>query len=73
MRDTFGNLTLVTIPLNSALSNDPFSAKLEKLRESLLWLNRYFDKRQILDWGEARITERGEYLFAEACKVWPRP
>ena len=73
MRDTFGNLTLVTGSLNSSLSNRPFADKLEDLRESVLRLNRYFDIHKITDWGEVRITERGERLFAEACKVWPRP
>lgn len=73
LRHTFGNLTLVTGPLNSTLSNGPWSDKLPELRNSVLRLNRYWDAHQIRDWGEARIRERGERLFDHACQIWPRP
>jgi hypothetical protein len=74
LKHTFGNLTLVTAPMNSALSNGPFAAKSKELTDkSTLMLNRYFSTNGISTWDEAAIRERGERLFAQATKIWPRP
>lgn len=71
---TFGNLSLITAPLNSQLSNGPWEAKREKLtNESVLMLNRYFQANRVDDWSEERIRERGEALFSAALTIWPRP
>jgi hypothetical protein len=73
-KHTFGNLTLVTAPMNSTLSNGPFDAKSKELTDkSTLMLNRYFSTHDISTWDEAAIRERGERLFAQASKIWPRP
>jgi hypothetical protein len=66
----FGNLTLVTQPLNSAMQNGPFAEKKVALRNSLLLLNRYFDN--IEAWDEAQIERRGKGLFQVAKEIWPR-
>ena len=73
LKHTFGNLTLVTGPLNSLLSNGPYSEKLEQLQESVLRLNRYYERHHIDEWTEERIIERSARLFEEAVKIWPRP
>ncbi|KPV48879.1 hypothetical protein SE17_35695 [Kouleothrix aurantiaca] len=74
LKHTFGNLTLVTQPLNLALSNGRFSAKRTAIENnSLLMLNKYFQRNTIQDWDEVAIRERGERLFEEAIKIWPRP
>ena len=65
---TLGNLTLTAY--NSELSNKPYSDKRECLKDSNLYLNRYF--RDINDWNFDEIKERGKHLADIAIKVWPR-
>ena len=70
--NTFGNLTLLSMPLNSSVSNGPFSAKREALNEhSLLVMNREITKEE--KWGEDQICERGGKLFEVAKGLWPYP
>lgn len=71
-KHTFGNLTLLTQPLNSSVSNSAFEIKKpEILKNSSLALNRYFQDKEI--WDEALIATRGETLFAHAREKWPYP
>ena len=71
-KHTFGNLTLLTQPLNSSVSNSPFEIKKpEILKNSALALNRYFQDKDA--WEEELIVARGEMLFAHASKRWPYP
>ena len=71
-KQTFGNLTLLTQPLNSSVSNSAFEIKKpEILKNSALALNRYFQDRTI--WDEALIKARGEALFSHAVVKWPYP
>jgi len=68
----FGNLTLLTQPLNSTVSNGPANEKLPKIaQQSALRLNAYFQGRT--SWSEPDIAERGMALFRLACAIWPRP
>ncbi len=72
---SFGNLTLLTQSLNSAVSNGPFSAKRAEIaQQSRLRLNSYFQRFGDTDtWDEDALVRRGEGLFTLACRVWPRP
>jgi hypothetical protein len=71
-KNTIGNLTLLTQPLNSSVSNSAFEIKKpEILKNSALALNRHFHDKEI--WDEAAITARGEVLFAHASEKWPYP
>lgn len=71
-KHTFGNLTLLTQPLNSSVSNSAFEIKKpEILKYSALALNRYFQDKDV--WDEGLITTRGEMLFAYASERWPYP
>ena len=71
-KHTFGNLTLLTQPLNSSVSNAAFlTKKPEILKNSALALNRYFQDKE--GWDEASITKRGEELFLHAIAKWPYP
>ena len=71
-KHTFGNLTLLTQPLNSSVSNSAFEIKRpEIVRNSALALNRYFHDQG--NWDETQITSRGEALFAHASGKWPYP
>ena len=68
---TFGNLTILTQPLNSAISNSAWSDKRpELLRHSLLPINQYF--HDVAVWDEAAIQKRSDELLARALKIWPR-
>lgn len=69
---SFGNLTLLTQPLNSSISNGPFKAKKSALSEhSLLVLNREITQSD--EWDEDLISVRGETLFEIAKELWPIP
>jgi hypothetical protein len=81
-RDTakhrLGNLSLVTHPLNSSLSNSPWMAppgsasKREAMREfNVLMLNKgLVDLDQ---WDERPIEERGRELAEHVLRIWPGP
>jgi hypothetical protein len=68
----FGNLTLLTQPLNSQVSNGPVKAKLPAISSnSRLLLNKTFGNRE--SWDEKDIQERTAALFLIAQRTWPRP
>jgi uncharacterized protein DUF1524 len=72
LKHTFGNLTLLTQPLNSSVSNSAFEIKKpEIVKNSALALNRYFHDLQ--NWDETSINARGEILFAHAMGKWSYP
>jgi hypothetical protein len=72
LKDSFGNLTLLTKPLNSSVSNGPYAGKKAALeKHSLLVLNRELTKCE--EWNEDVITRRGEQLLAVAKEIWPLP
>lgn len=67
---TIGNLTLVTGPLNSALSNAPWTTKREDLlAHSALNLNRGLP----IVWNEDEIVDRSQRLADVAIQRWGRP
>jgi hypothetical protein len=70
--DTLGNLTLITQPLNTAISNSAWAEKKpELLKASLLPINlqlQPYDK-----WDEGTIEHRGKELFERATSIWPGP
>ena len=66
---TFGNLTLSAY--NAELSNQAFSDKRQRLKESHLDMNRWISERKT--WDDVKILERADYLFAMARKLWPGP
>lgn len=80
---SFGNLTLLTHPLNSSVSNGPFAdsasdgqpvrGKQSQLGLSVLLLNTYFQNKALTEWDEASIKMRSNTLFKAALFVWPKP
>ena len=72
---SLGNLTLLTQPLNSEVSNGPFRIKRPEItKQSLLIINSYFQKFSDNDvWNEDRIIERGNRLAESALRVWEYP
>lgn len=69
LKQTLGNLTLITGGLNSSASNNSFSHKKEKFGEhTALFLNKWFSKHD--DWNEQKIEERGNHFATLACDIW---
>jgi hypothetical protein len=80
----FGNLTLLTQPLNSSVSNGPFNdwpdergevveGKCSKLDQSALLMNTYFNQKSSNPWDEGAISARADALYGAAELVWSRP
>lgn len=71
MLHTFGNLTLITGSLNSAVSNGPWEQKRSAIRShSALPLNLHL--ADIAAWDEAAIERRGRDLLDRALSIWKR-
>jgi hypothetical protein len=69
---TLGNLTIVTQPLNSAVSNGAWKDKKPALMvASLLPINQQLHAYDT--WDEKKIEARSEALFERALKLWPGP
>ena len=66
-----GNLTLLSQPWNSSLQDEKYSAKLEKLKQDNLELNRRIVSEYPDLWDEAVIDERGRWIAKKVCKIWP--
>lgn len=72
--NTIGNLTLLTKPLNSSVSNGPISDKaIDIVDESDLRINAWMRKSPPVKWDEDDIWQRSSLLFEIAKTVWPRP
>ena len=71
---TVGNLTLLTGPLNTSISNGSFSAKRTAIvNESDLRLNAWMRTDVRTTWDETDILQRGADLFERAARTWPVP
>lgn len=64
---TIGNLTLTGY--NSELSNEDFLTEKERLLESHLELNKYFENQY--EWKKENIDNRSTYLSESALRIWP--
>jgi hypothetical protein len=72
---TIGNLTLVTKPLNSKMSNAPWELKRKTLEaHSVLLLNRrLLDESGDVAWDEQAILARSKRMAALVADFWPGP
>jgi hypothetical protein len=69
-----GNLTLTTLPLNSALSNAAWEDKQRHLnRQSKLLMNSRLIENYPDRFDDACIDERGAYLADQVLSIWPGP
>jgi len=72
LKHTFGNLTLLTQPLNSAVSNASYDVKRPEIcKQSALALNRYFQNVEV--WNAEQIRFRAQKLLEVAKRIWPYP
>ncbi|MBP2534880.1 DUF262 domain-containing protein [Agrobacterium tumefaciens] len=70
LKDTIGNLTLVTPSFNSRVSNEAFDVKRKEFDDqSVLMMTRDFVKKTT--WCEVEIEERGKAIALQACEIWP--
>ena len=70
--ETLGNLTLLTQPLNSSISNNSWKdKKIQLLNASLLPINQQLHSIEF--WDEQAIKNRSNLLFEQAIKIWPGP
>jgi hypothetical protein len=70
LKNTLGNLTLLTSEKNKELGNQDFNAKKGKLEgHTLLALNHSILKKD--QWTEKEIGERGRLLTKYAIGTWP--
>lgn len=70
--DRLGNLTIVTSPLNSSLSNGPWERKRAALNgHSRLLLNARLVESE--EWNEIAIDARGRWLADQLIEIWPGP
>jgi hypothetical protein len=69
-----GNLTVVTRPLNAALSNAAWQVKQKELnKHSKLLLNSRLVEGHPEAFDEAAIDERGRFLAERVLAIWPGP
>lgn len=72
LMQTFGNLTILTQPLNSSVSNAAWIVKKpELLSSSLLPINQRL--HAFAKWDEDAIEHRSKELFERAVSIWPAP
>jgi hypothetical protein len=72
IKQTLGNLTLVTQSFNSAVSNLAFEVKRREFEDqSVLMLTKDFMKKD--KWAEADIEVRGKILASHAKQIWNAP
>jgi hypothetical protein len=69
VKNTLGNLTLLTPPANTVNGNEGWDYKRQRIGKSLLALNR--DIADHDQWSEEEIRIRGEKLAESAHRVWP--
>ena len=70
----FGNLTLITGKLNSALSNGPWPDKINALlKHDVLILNTELQSLGESGWNEEKITRRTVQLLTHFTAIWPTP
>ena len=69
VKNTLGNLTLLTPPANTVNGNEGWDYKRQRIGKSLLALNR--DIADHDGWSEGEIRIRGEKLAESAHRVWP--
>jgi uncharacterized protein with ParB-like and HNH nuclease domain len=74
MKNTIGNLTILTDKLNPSISNAAWNEKREAIQKhTVLRVNQYLVTNWPNEWNENTIAERGEWLSEKASEVWLGP
>jgi hypothetical protein len=73
---TLGNLTIITASLNSSIKNGNWDTKRngngtkKGLNQYATGLDTFSQYLTLQDWNEQRITNRADFLYNEAVKIW---
>lgn len=74
VKNTIGNLTVLTDKLNPSVSNSAWEDKRDAIQEhTVLLLNRHLIDTWPEEWNEETIAERGVWLADQASDVWFGP
>ena len=74
VKNTVGNLTILTNKLNPSISNAAWDDKREAIQDhTVLLLNKHLIDTWTDEWNEKTIAERGEWLADRASEVWFAP
>ncbi|QSG16346.1 DUF262 domain-containing protein [Halapricum desulfuricans] len=74
IKNTIGNLTVLTDKLNPSISNAAWDDKRDSIQEyTVLRVNQHLVTNWPEEWNEETIAERGEWLSEQAIEVWPGP
>lgn len=74
IKNTIGNLTILTDKLNPSISNAAWDDKREAIQNhTVLLVNQYLVDTWPEEWTEETIAERGEWLADKASTVWLPP
>jgi uncharacterized protein with ParB-like and HNH nuclease domain len=74
LKNSIGNLTILTDKLNPSISNAPWDEKREAIADhTVLRINRHLVREWRDEWNEQTITERSKWLATKASAVWPGP
>lgn len=69
---TLGNLTLICGALNAGMRNAAWRKKRQAIRQhDNLFLNKQILADAWDDWNEVTIRDRGEWMAARVCEIWP--
>jgi uncharacterized protein with ParB-like and HNH nuclease domain len=74
VKNTIGNLTVLTNKLNPSVSNADWDKKRNAIQEhTVLRLNKHLVQTWPDEWNEETIAERGAWLADRANHIWHRP
>jgi hypothetical protein len=74
IKNTIGNLTVLTDKLNPSISNASWDDKREAIKNhTVLLLNQNLVDTWPEEWNEETIAERGEWLADQASSIWHEP
>lgn len=74
IKNTIGNLTILTDKLNPSISNAAWDDKREAIKDhTVLLINQYLVDTWSEEWNEETIAERGAWLADQASDVWHGP
>jgi uncharacterized protein with ParB-like and HNH nuclease domain len=74
IKNTIGNLTVLTDKLNPSISNASWDDKREAIKEhTVILLNQTLVDTWHEEWNEETIAERGAWLADQASSIWHEP
>lgn len=74
VKNTIGNLTVLTDKLNPSVSNAGWEEKRDAIQEhTVLRLNKHLVQNWPEEWNEETIADRGAWLAGRTSQIWEAP